>query len=385
MTHALKGLKVVELARILAGPWAGQVLGDLGAEIIKVEGPKGDDTRQWGPPFIEHEGEKTAAYFHACNRGKRSITADFKVQKDRDLVKALIGEADIVIENFKSGGLEQYGLDYSSLRETNPRLIYCSITGFGHTGPYKNRAGYDFLIQGMAGIMDLTGDPNADPQKMGVAFADIFTGLYAVIAIQAALLQRQETGRGQHIDMSLFDCMTGVLANQGMNFLATGTPPQRMGNTHPNIVPYQSFATRDGQFILAAGNDQQFSRVAAIIGHPELAQDPRFASNADRVKNREELSAIIQGETQKWTLVELLDELEKQGVPAGPVNTVAQAFADPQFIARNMAIDPEGVPGLRTPITMSGAELSLDRPSPKLNQHGHEIRAEMKNRIGGGQ
>ena len=383
MTHALAGLKVVELARILAGPWAGQTLADLGADVIKVEGPKGDDTRQWGPPFVEHQGEKTAAYFHACNRGKRSIVADFNDPDDLSFVKKLIARADVVIENFKVGGLKKYGLDYESLRSAHPALIYCSITGFGQTGPYKNRAGYDFLIQGMAGIMDLTGEPDGEPQKIGVAFADIFAGLYSTIAIQAALVQRHTTGNGQHIDISLFDCMSGVLANQAMNFLATGISPHRLGNAHPNIVPYQTFSASDGAFILAAGNDIQFARVCEVIGLPELAADKRFVTNAARVENREALSAIIQSETGRWKLAELLIALEKKGVPAGPINTVAEVCADPQFLARQMLVDNEGVPGLRTPITMSGAELALGRPSPRLGQHSDEIAAELKKKTQG--
>ncbi|HHG90392.1 MAG TPA: CoA transferase [Devosia sp.] len=380
MAHALAGLKIVELARILAGPWAGQTLADLGADVIKVESPKGDDTRKWGPPFVEHEGERSAAYFHSCNRGKRSIVADFSDPTDLTRVKDLIAEADIVIENFKVGGLKKYGLDYQSLRKDHPTLIYCSITGFGQTGPYKNRPGYDFLIQGMAGIMDLTGEPDGPPQKIGVAFADIFAGLYSTIAIQAALHQRQTTGRGQHIDISLFDCMSGVLANQAMNFLATGTSPKRLGNAHPNIVPYQTFNASDGAFILAAGNDDQFARVCEVIGLGELVDDERFATNAARVENREALAAIIQSETGNWKLADLLIALEKKGVPAGPINSVADVCSDPQFLARHMLVENEGVPGLRTPITMSGAELALGRPSPRLGQHGDEIAAELKNK-----
>ena len=380
MAHALAGLKIVELARILAGPWAGQTLADLGADVIKVESPKGDDTRKWGPPFVEHEGERSAAYFHSCNRGKRSIVADFSDPTDLTRVKDLIAEADIVIENFKVGGLKKYGLDYQSLRKDHPTLIYCSITGFGQTGPYKNRPGYDFLIQGMAGIMDLTGEPDGPPQKIGVAFADIFAGLYSTIAIQAALHQRQTTGRGQHIDISLFDCMSGVLANQAMNFLATGTSPKRLGNAHPNIVPYQTFNASDGAFILAAGNDDQFARVCEVIGLGELVDDEHFATNAARVENREALAAIIQSETGNWKLADLLIALEKKGVPAGPINSVADVCSDPQFLARHMLVENEGVPGLRTPITMSGAELALGRPSPRLGQHGDEIAAELKNK-----
>ncbi len=262
----LAGIRVIELARVLAGPWAGQVLADLGAEVVKVESLEGDGTRQWGPPFIERDGERTAAYFHACNRGKRSVTADFATESGRALVRDLAAGADVLIENFKAGGLKKYGLDYESLRPLNPRLIYCSITGFGQDGPYAARAGYDFMIQGMAGIMDLTGEPDGPPEKMGVAFADIFTGLYSVIGIQAALVQRERTGLGQHIDMALFDCMTGVLANQAMNYLASGVAPKRMGNAHPNIAPYQTLPVADGYFIVACGSDVQFRRLTGILG-----------------------------------------------------------------------------------------------------------------------
>ena len=261
----LAGIKVLELARILAGPWCGQTLADLGADVIKVESPEGDDTRKWGPPWIEREGEKAAAYYHAANRGKRSVTADFTTDEGRALVLGLAREADVLIENFKVGGLKKYGLDYESLKAVNPKLIYCSITGFGQDGPYAARAGYDFMIQGMSGIMDLTGDPSGEPQKIGVAFADIFTGVYSVVAIQAALIARARTGEGQHIDMALLDCMTGVLANQAMNYLASGNVPKRLGNAHPNISPYQTFAVADGHLIVACGNDGQFVRLAEIL------------------------------------------------------------------------------------------------------------------------
>ncbi len=377
MSAPLAGLKVIELARILAGPWIGQTLADLGADVIKVESPEGDDTRRWGPPFITHGGERTAAYFHACNRGKRSVVADFATKEGAALVRRLVASADVVIENFKLGGLAKYGLDYASLSALNPRLVYCSITGFGQTGPYASRAGYDFLIQGMSGIMDLTGDPSGEPQKIGVAFADVFTGLYGVIAIQAALAARAATGRGQHIDMSLLDSMTGVLANQAMNYLATGISPTRLGNAHPNIAPYQTFATSDGHFILAVGNDGQFARFAAVVGAPEMAEDPRFATNADRVANRAALTALIGAKTAAWTRDGLLAALETAGVPAGPINTVADVFADRQVIARGMQIAPDGVPGLRTPITLSDASLVLDRPAPRLGQHTAEVIAEL--------
>ncbi|KQU55904.1 CoA-transferase [Sphingomonas sp. Leaf339] len=366
----LTGLKVVELARILAGPWAGQTLADLGAEVVKVESPEGDDTRRWGPPFIDNpDGSRDAAYFHACNRGKTSIVADFTDPADLARVHALIADADVVIENFKVGGLARFGLDYASLAARHPRLVYCSITGFGQDGPYAPRAGYDFVVQGMSGIMDLTGDPAGPPQKIGVAFADIMTGLYAVIAIQAALAQRERTGRGQQIDMALLDTMTGVLANQGMNWLAGGVDPTRAGNAHPNIAPYAVFPTSDGWFILAVGNDAQFRRFCAVVGLP--MDEPRYATNALRVEHRAALTLAIEDATNRFRRDDLLARLDAAGVPAGPINSVAQAFADPQIIARGMAIDaarPDGstVPGIRTPIRFSDADLAPPRAAPLL-------------------
>ncbi|PWL17881.1 CoA transferase [Falsochrobactrum shanghaiense] len=376
----LAGLKVIELARILAGPWVGQTLSDLGADVIKVESPEGDDTRQWGPPFLDVEGEKSAAYFHACNRGKRSVRADFRTDEGRALVRQLIADADVVIENFKYGGLDKYRLDYESLKAVNPRLIYCSITGFGHSGPYAERAGYDFMIQGMGGIMDLTGEPDREPQKIGVAFADIFTGLYSVIGIQSALIMRERTGKGQHIDMALFDCMSAVLANQAMNYLASGVTPKRMGNAHPNIAPYQTLPVADGYFIIACGNDGQFAKLATLLGVDALAQDERFVTNAARVANRSALSALLEEKTRQWRRDDLLAELARIGVPAGPINTVADVFADPQFIARGMKIDPQGIPGLRTPIRFSDAELKLEKRSPKLGEDEEAILAELKHK-----
>jgi crotonobetainyl-CoA:carnitine CoA-transferase CaiB-like acyl-CoA transferase len=365
----LAGIKVLELARILAGPWCGQTLADLGADVIKVESPEGDDTRKWGPPWIEREGEKAAAYYHATNRGKRSVTADFTKDEGRALVLDLAREADVLIENFKVGGLKKYGLDYESLKAVNPKLIYCSITGFGQDGPYAARAGYDFMIQGMSGIMDLTGDPAGEPQKIGVAFADIFTGVYSVVAIQAALIARARTGEGQHIDMALLDSMTGVLANQAMNFLASGTVPKRLGNAHPNIAPYQTFAVADGHLIVACGNDGQFVRLAEILGLAEMAADERFKTNPARVANRALVTEMMEAKTKTWQRDDLLAALEKAGVPAGPINSVADVFEDPQFVHRGMKIAPDGVPGIRTPITFSGTPLALDRPSPKLGEH----------------
>ncbi|WP_061938702.1 CaiB/BaiF CoA-transferase family protein [Aureimonas sp. AU22] len=366
----LAGLKVLELARILAGPWIGQTLADLGAEVIKVEAPEGDDTRRWGPPFIEHEGERTAAYFHACNRGKRSVVADFATEEGRALVRRLALEADVLVENFKVGGLAKYGLDYDTLSKENPRLVYCSVTGFGQDGPYAARAGYDFMIQAMGGIMDLTGEPDGPPQKIGVAFADIFTGLYGVIAIQAALAHRDRTGRGDHIDMALMDAMTGVLANQALNYFAGGVPPKRLGNAHPNIVPYQGFAVADGHVVIACGNDRQFARLADVIGEAGLAADPRFATNEARVANRAALVKVMEGRLLLMARDALLATLEREGVPAGPINTLADVFADPQVVHRGMRIEPDGVPGLRTPIRFRAAELSLARPSPRLGSGG---------------
>jgi crotonobetainyl-CoA:carnitine CoA-transferase CaiB-like acyl-CoA transferase len=358
---------------VLAGPWAGQVLADLGADVIKVESPDGDDTRRWGPPFIKNgDGSEDAAYFHATNRGKRSVTLDFSMPDGADSVRALAKDADVVIENFKAGGLRKYALDYDSLARLNPGLVYCSITGFGQDGPYAARPGYDFMIQGMSGIMDLTGTPDGEPQKVGVAFADIFTGLYSVIAIQAALAQRGDTGRGQHIDMALFDCMLGVLANQGLNFLASGESPKRMGNAHPNIAPYEACPTSDGWLILAIGNDRQFRRLCEVIGLPELPHDDRFASNARRVKHRDKLSRKIVAASKSWRRDELLAALEQAGVPAGPINSVAQAFQDPQTRIREMqllltrAADGAEIPGIRTPIRFGESTLSLDQPSPLL-------------------
>ncbi len=374
MTTPLAGVKVVELARILAGPWAGQVLADLGAEVIKVESPEGDDTRRWGPPFIDNpDGTRDAAYFHAANRGKRSVVADFATPEGQAAVRALVANADVVIENFKVGGLARYGLDYASLSAINPRLVYCSITGFGQDGPYAARPGYDFIVQGMSGIMDLTGEPAHAPQKIGVAFADIMTGLYAVIAIQAALSMRARTGRGQHIDMALLDTMTGVLANQAMNWFASGVDPTRVGNAHANIAPYAVFPCADGWFILAVGNDAQFSRFCDALGLDALRDDPRFATNAGRVAFRDILSAGIEAATTAISKLELLARLEAAGVPAGPINTVAEALADPQVVARGMAIAsarPDGstVPGLRTPIRFSDATLATGRAAPVLGK-----------------
>jgi crotonobetainyl-CoA:carnitine CoA-transferase CaiB-like acyl-CoA transferase len=362
----LAGIKVVELARILAGPWAGQVLADLGAEVIKVESPAGDDTRTWGPPFVEHDGDRAAAYYHACNRGKTGIIADFTNPDDVARVKALIADADVVIENFKVGGLAKYGLDYASLAPEHPRLVYCSITGFGQDGPYAHRAGYDFIIQGMGGMMSLTGEPDGAPQKMGVAVADLMTGLYATIGIQAALMMRARTGRGQHVDCALLDTMVGVLANQAANYFASGVNPPRMGNAHANVSPYAVFPTSDGWFILAVGNDAQYHRFAAIVG---IGPDQRWDSNAGRIEHRAPLFALIEARCRTFLRDDLLARLEVAGVPAGPINTVEQALNDPQVIARGMVLpasDSRPIAGLRTPIRFSGADLALERGAPPL-------------------
>ncbi|MEC8040186.1 MAG: CaiB/BaiF CoA-transferase family protein [Pseudomonadota bacterium] len=369
MTAPLAGLKVVELARILAGPWAGQTLSDLGAEVIKVESPAGDDTRQWGPPFIEREDDTTAAYFHSCNRGKASITVDFRTPEGQEQVRELVRDADILIENFKVGGLAKYGLDYDSLKAVNPGLIYCSITGFGQTGPYAHRAGYDYIIQGMSGLMSITGDPDGQPQRVGVAVTDIFTGVYAVSGILAALHQRHQTGKGQHVDMALMDVAVSVTANQAMNYLTTGTPPGRTGNYHPNLTPYQVFDSADGHIIIATGNDAQYQRLCGLLGLDWMADAPEFLKNADRVANRDRMIDLLMAETRKRSKAELLAGCEERGIPAGPINDMAEVFEDPQVEARGMKVTLDGIPGVRAPFTFSDAELKLDAPSPKLGEN----------------
>lgn len=362
----LKGLKVIELARILAGPWAGQTLADLGAEVLKIESPQGDDTRSWGPPFIEHDGEKSAAYFHACNRGKKSIVVDFKDAESLDSLKQLIADADVVIENYKVGGLDKFGLNYDSVKALNPKLIYCSITGFGQTGPYAKRAGYDFLLQGMSGLMSITGEPDNQPQKVGVAVTDVFTGPYSVIAIQAALAARAISGVGQHIDMSLFDVATAVTANQAMNYLATGTAPIRKGNAHPNIVPYQVFETADSFVIIAVGNDGQFLKFCKIMDCATLAELPEYATNSARVENRDALTELLNPLVLKFLKLDLLAQCDAVGVPAGPINTLEEVFEDPQIKHREMLMDLNGVPSVRLPITFSQSDLGEKSASPKL-------------------
>lgn len=382
----LKGVRVIELARILAGPWAGQLLADLGADVIKVESPEGDDTRKWGPPFVTgHDGENlSAAYYHSCNRGKRSIVVDFSTPEGAETVRRLAATADVLIENFKLGGLKKYGLDYDSLKAINPKLVYCSITGFGQDGPYAPRAGYDFIVQGMSGLMSITGSADGEPQKVGVAVTDIFTGLYSVVAIQAALRHAENTGEGQHIDMALFDAQMAVLANQNLNYLVSGTAPTRMGNAHPNIAPYEVLPVKDGHFILAVGNDAQFRKFCAVIGLGHLGDDPAFATNSARVANRVALRDKMLAALATMTRDELLPKLEAAHVPASPINDIGQAFADPQAIARGMRLDLDdghgnALPSVRSPMVMPATPLFYDRPSPRLGEHTEEILAELEN------
>lgn len=383
---ALSHLRVLDLSRVLAGPWAGQILADLGAEVIKVERPgNGDDTRAWGPPFLKDAyGESTgeAAYYLSANRNKQSVTIDFTKPEGQRLVRELAAKSDILIENFKVGGLEAYGLDYASLKEVNPQLIYCSITGFGQTGPYAKRAGYDFMIQGLGGLMSLTGRPEgeegAGPVKVGVALTDILTGLYATVAILAALAHRQHDGGGQHIDMALLDVQVACLANQAMNYLTTGVSPKRLGNAHPNIVPYQDFPTADGDFILTVGNDSQFRKFAEVAGQPGWADDPRFASNKQRVANRAVLVPLIRQATVFKTTAQWVEQLEAVGVPCGPINELAQVFADPQVQARGLAFElPHALAGLvpqvGSPIRLSETPVEYRRAPPLLGEHTQEV------------
>ncbi|MGX9177251.1 CaiB/BaiF CoA transferase family protein [Mesorhizobium sp. BHbdii] len=382
----LKGVRVIELARILAGPWAGQLLADLGADVIKVESPDGgDDTRKWGPPFVmSHDGENlSAAYYHSCNRGKRSIAIDFSTPEGAETVRRLVATSDVLIENFKVGGLKKYGLDYESLRAINPRLIYCSITGFGQDGPYAPRAGYDFIIQGMAGMMSITGEAGREPQKAGVAVSDIFTGLYSVIAIQAALRHAETTGEGQHIDMALYDTQISALGNQNLNYLVSGKSPVQMGNAHMNIAPYEVVPVKDGHIILAIGNDGQFAKFCAAIGLDDLQSNPDFATNPARVANRAKLREHIIEALKTFDRDPLLAKLEAASVPASPINTIGQMFADPQTIARGMRLDLDDgygnlLPSVRAPMVMSGTPLVYERPSPRLGEHTEEILAELE-------
>ncbi|MEM0948468.1 MAG: CaiB/BaiF CoA-transferase family protein [Pseudomonadota bacterium] len=376
MPAPLYGLKVVELARILAGPWAGQTLSDLGAEVIKIESKTGDDTRQWGPPFVDRDGDRSASYFHSCNRGKSSIALDLSNAEDLSIARRLIADADVLIENFKLGGLAKFGLDYASVERSNPGLVYCSITGFGQTGPYAHRAGYDYIIQGMSGLMSVTGDPAGQPQKVGVAVTDIFTGLYSATAILAALRRRDETGRGQHIDMSLLDVAVAITANQGMNYLTTGVAPERIGNAHQNLTPYQVFDCKDGWIIIATGNDAQFQRLCKLLDLAEMADAPEFLTNADRIANRAEMTRRLTEATLTRDKADLLSACEAAGVPAGPINDLAEVFADPHVKARHMQQLVGGVPTVRAPFLFSDAILDIHRPAPRLDEDGERIRAQ---------
>ena len=367
----LAGLKVLELARVLAGPWAGQILADLGADVIKIESPAGDGTRLWGPPWVEREeGDREAAYYHAANRGKRSVVADFKNADDLRRVRELAAGADVVLENFKTGTLARYGLDFASLEALNPRLVYCSITGFGQTGPRASEAGYDFVIQAMSGFMALTGEPAGQPMKMGISISDLTCGLYSVIGIQAALAMRERTGRGQHVDMALLDCSVGLLASQATHYLTTGENPPRMGNEHAQVSAYGVFPVADGEVVLAPANDGLFRKLLALLGREDLLGEEKFASNEARLANRAELDAMIAAETRKWQLDELLADCAEDGIPAGRVNAIDAVFEDPQVRARGMRIDLDGIPGVRSPFTFSEGELALDRPSPRKGEHG---------------
>jgi glutaryl-CoA transferase len=387
MPGPLSGLRVLELARILAGPWAGQCLADLGADVVKVERKgAGDDTRGWGPPFVEgadgnHLG---AAYFHATNRGKRSIELDFESDDGKRLVRKLAARSDVLIENFKVGGLAKFGLDYKSLAPDNPRLIYCSVTGFGQDGPYAQRAGYDLMAQGMGGFMDITGTADGEPMRAGVPVSDIFTGVYSVIGILAALAQRERTGRGCHIDTALVDSTVGVLANQALNFLVSGNVPKRVGNTHPNIVPYQVFPVADGHIIIATGNDSQFAKLCGVLGEPKIPEDPNYRGNSDRLKHRGELIGRLSALTGKLKRDDLLAKLEAVGVPAGPINNLDQVFKDPQVKHRRMQLARDSkaakggtIPGVRTPIIIDGEPMAAERPSPRLGEHTDEILREI--------
>ncbi|PZO03667.1 MAG: CoA transferase [Hyphomicrobiales bacterium] len=384
MTSAppLSGLRVLELARILAGPWIGQLLADLGADVVKVEAPEGDDTRKWGPPFVEGEngGHLSAAYFHSANRGKRSITADFRTAEGQALVRRLAAHADVVVENFKVGGLEKYGLDAASLRKEFPRLIYCSVTGFGQTGPYAPRAGYDFLVQGMGGPMSVTGEPDGAPMKAGYAVADIYTGLYASVGILSALRRRDATGEGATLDMALLDAQVAVLGNQAMNYLVSGHPPARLGNAHPNIVPYDVFPVADGHIIIATGNDGQWRKLCEVLGEAALADAPDYLDNRSRVKNRVAVTQHLQRLTQRYLKADLLAALEAVGVPAGPINSVDEVFADPQVLVRGIKVDLASdvakggsIPTVASPIVMDGMRQVSPRPSPQLGEHANEI------------
>ena len=387
MPKPLAGLRVLELARILAGPWAGQMLADLGADVIKVERKgAGDDTRGWGPPFVEGVDGKPigSAYFHSANRGKRSIELDFESDEGRRLVRKLAAKSDILIENFKVGGLAKFGLDYKSLKDECPRLIYCSVTGFGQDGPYAKRAGYDLMAQGMGGVMDLTGMPDGEPTRIGIPMSDIFTGCYSVIGILAALQERHRTGKGAYVDTALVDSTVGVLSNQALNYLVSGKVPKRIGNAHANIVPYQVFPTADGYAIVATGNDAQYVKFCNVLGATDLAQNPAYQNNVSRLTHREELIGKLSALTSTMKRDDLLAKLEAQGVPAGPINAVDQVFEDPQVVHRGMKLDLPSkaakkgtIPGVRTPIVIDGWRAASEKSAPLLGEHTQDILKEI--------
>ncbi|HZC38789.1 MAG TPA: CaiB/BaiF CoA-transferase family protein [Sphingomicrobium sp.] len=374
----LDGIKVLDLSRVLAGPWCTQLLADLGAEVIKVERPgSGDDTRHWGPPWHGDGESKVAAYFLSCNRGKKSAAIDFSQPQGAVLVRKLAEQADVVIENFRVGGLEKFGLDAKSLRTANPRLVYASITGFGQDGPYADRAGYDYIIQGMGGLMSITGlpdgEPGGGPMRVGVAVVDLFTGLYTCVAVLAALYRREKSGEGAHIDMALFDTQLAMLANQASNALVSGQDPPRQGNTHPNIVPYQVFDTADQPIIIAVGNERQFAKLAQMCGHPEWASDERFASNGARVANRAEIVRLVSERIRRQTAAEWLHQLEAAGIPAGPINSVTQALSDVQAQHRQMVRTLAGMPLVGSPVRLDSTRADSDLPPPALGQHTQEV------------
>ncbi|MCE9684297.1 CaiB/BaiF CoA transferase family protein [Halomonas alkalisoli] len=389
MSRPLEGITVLDMSRVLAGPWAGQLLADLGARVIKIEHPeRGDDTRGWGPPWLGNDleaggddPERVAAYFLCANRGKQSLAVDIATKNGQALIRQLATGADIVLENFKVGGLAKYGLDYASLHELNPRLIGCSITGFGQDGPYAHRAGYDFMIQAMGGLMSIGGEPDGMPMKTGVAITDVTTGLYATIGVLAALHERERTGLGRHVDVALLDVQVAALANQSLNALVSGQSPQRHGNAHPNIVPYQAFACADGYLVLTVGNDSQFARLAELFGHPEWAEDPVYATNEARVGNRDQLVPLIQAIFRTRTRDDWLAELEARGIPAGPINTVSEVFDDPQVRHRGMQRTLKrgdlDVPQVSNPLRFDGQHATSDVAPPRLGQDSDAILAEM--------
>jgi crotonobetainyl-CoA:carnitine CoA-transferase CaiB-like acyl-CoA transferase len=387
MPKPLAGIRVLELARILAGPWAGQLLADLGADVIKVERKgAGDDTRGWGPPFVEGADGKHigSAYFHAANRGKRSIELDFESDDGKRLVKKLAARSDILIENFKVGGLAKFGLDYKSLAPDCPRLIYCSVTGFGQDGPYAPRAGYDLMAQGMGGVMDVTGSADGEPTRVGIPLSDIFTGVYSVVGILAALNERQRTGKGAYVDTALVDSTVSVLSNQALNYLVSGNIPKRIGNAHANIVPYQVFPVADGHVIVATGNDNQYVKFCNVLGAPELGKDPAYKDNVGRLTHREELIGKLSALTAKLPAKQLLEKLESQQVPAGPINNLEQVFNDPQVIHRGMKLSLKSkaakggvIPGVRSPIVIDGWHSASEHPAPLLGEHTAEILREI--------